>query len=50
MIKDKLTAVVELPLSFFDVIPSLFGGFLDFLSALLSFTLQALSMEFSIYG
>lgn len=32
MLMDKLAAVVEVVLSLFDVLPKLFGGFLDFLS------------------
>ena len=37
MIAGKLKQVVELVLSFFDEIPTLFGGFLGFLSAVFPF-------------
>ena len=37
MIMDKLTAVVEVVLSIFEEVPKLFGGFLDFLSAMFPF-------------
>lgn len=37
VIGEKLTAVVEMVLSWFDEIPQMFGGFLDFLGAIFPF-------------
>ena len=37
MLMDKLTDVVEVVLTIFDEVPKLFGGFLDFLTAIFPF-------------